>query len=237
MPVSVLARGASVHSEAADAAAGRVFAELGEVDRIFSPYRSDSAISRLNRGELTLAQCPPQVRAAADRCEWARSLTYGLFDARRPDGAWDPSGWVKGWSAQTAFRHLTEVANLDWCLNVGGDVVVASPSGAPFVVGIADPADRARLAARIAISSGAVATSGTGERGGHIWDPRVGRTVEARWVSVSARGPDLAVADVLATAAFVAGVGWEILFATVPGYSGLAVAADRTSVASQDWAE
>ncbi|MGQ0842835.1 MAG: FAD:protein FMN transferase [Sporichthyaceae bacterium] len=236
MPVSVLARGPSAHGEAADGAARRVFADLAEVDSLFSLYRSDSAVSRLNRGEMTLAQCPSQVRAAADACEWARSLTDGLFDARRPDGEWDPSGWVKGWSAQEAFRHLTDVADLDWCLNAGGDVVVASPSGTPFVVGIADPTDRAHLAERIAIVSGAVATSGTGERGGHIWDPRVGRTVKARWASISVRGPDLAVADILATAAFVAGAEWEQLVARLPGYGGLAFAADRTSVASEGWA-
>jgi thiamine biosynthesis lipoprotein len=36
------------------------FAWLREVDAIFSTYREDSEISRLDRGELLLADCRPR---------------------------------------------------------------------------------------------------------------------------------------------------------------------------------
>ena len=50
----------------------QVFAWLRFVDRTFSTYREDSDISRLNRGELTLAQTHESVRSVLRRCEWLR---------------------------------------------------------------------------------------------------------------------------------------------------------------------
>src|SRR5690242_9140042 len=67
LPVSVLARGGSAQSEAAQGAVAAVFAELVEVDRVFSPYRADSDVSRIGAGELTLAESAPEVRDVAAR--------------------------------------------------------------------------------------------------------------------------------------------------------------------------
>jgi thiamine biosynthesis lipoprotein len=49
-----------------------------------------------------------------------------------------------------------------------------------------------------------VATSGTYERGSHIYDPHVGRPV-GDLLSMTVIGPDIVEADVLATAAFAMG--------------------------------
>jgi len=235
LPVSVLARGSLAHSSRADEAVQSVYAELREVDRVFSPYRPDSAVSRLGRGELSLAQTDQVVREVADRCSWARDLTGGLFDATRPDGYWDPSGLVKGWAVERASNRLAEVADLDWCLNAGGDVVVLCPSGQPFTVGIQDPRDQGRVATAISCSSGAVATSGTAARGAHLYDPGSGRPATGSWLSISVRGPSLETADVLATAAFVAGDGWPEVLQAAPGCAGLGIATDGTLHATADW--
>jgi thiamine biosynthesis lipoprotein len=235
MPISVLARGGAAGEEAADAAVARVYAELTEVDAVFSTYRADSPVSRLARGELTLEDCPADVRLVADRCAWARELTGGLFDADRPDGTWDPSGLVKGWAAERAFRHLAGVDGLDWCLNAGGDVLVDSRSGAPFVVGIQDPRDPAQVCATVSCAVGAVATSGTAARGAHIYDPRSGEAVTGS-ASVSVRGPSLELADVLATAAFVAGAQWADVVGRVDGYSALQVDLEGRLTSTPGWA-
>lgn len=67
-----------------------------------------------------------------------------------------------------------------------------------------------------------MATSGTAARGDHILDPRTGRSPSAlRQVSVL--GPALAWADVLATAAFVAGDAALDLIARHPGYEATVV--------------
>jgi thiamine biosynthesis lipoprotein len=232
LPVSVLARGADLGSSA-EAAVRAVYTELRQVDGTFSTYRDDSEISRLGRRELALTDCSPEVQDVARRCAEARDGTGGRFDATTPTGAWDPSGLVKGWAAERAFRHLAAVPGLDWCLNAGGDVLVGSPSGQPFTVGIQDPHDRTRVLAALPLVAGAVATSGTSARGRHLYDPRTSSFVEGTWLSVSVTGPSLETADVLATAAFVAGTEWTSLLPD--GYAGLAVAPDRTLLATPGW--
>ncbi|HEU4948017.1 MAG TPA: FAD:protein FMN transferase [Kribbella sp.] len=235
LPVSVLARGSRARSADADDAVQAVYADLREADRVFSPYRPDSVVSRLGRGELDWDHLDPIVLDVADRCRQAKSLTHGLFDATRPDGWWDPSGLVKGWAVERASRHLGRVGALDWCLNAGGDVTVLCPSGKPFTVGIQDPRDDRRVATAVPCVSGAVATSGTAARGAHLYDPGTGRPVTGRWLSVSVRGPSLETADVLATAAFVAGDRWPDVLAAAPGYEGLGITAAGALHATAGW--
>ena len=72
MPISLALRGRHAATGEGRAAWADVMAELGEVDRVFSTYRSDSVVSRLDRGELHLGECPPEVRevlALAGRAE------------------------------------------------------------------------------------------------------------------------------------------------------------------------
>jgi thiamine biosynthesis lipoprotein len=235
MPISVLARGDAAHAAATQQAVEAVFAELRGVDEMFSTYKPDSVVSRLARREVVLDESPPGVREVAWRCQQAKERTGGLFDATRPDGVWDPSGLVKGWAAARAARHLRDVDGLDWCLNAGGDVVVGSPSGLPFVIGIQDPSDPQRVVTTVARTSGALATSGTAARGTHIYDPRTREARPGRWLSVSVIGPSLETADVLATAAFVAGDAWAQVVASVPGYDGLAISGDLAMTATLGW--
>jgi thiamine biosynthesis lipoprotein len=223
LPISVLARGERARSPEAEVAVRSAFRELVDVDAVFSPYRPDSVVSQLQRGEITLADCDENVRDVADRCDAATELTGGLFNATRPDGRWDPSGLVKGWAAELAARHLGELSDLDWCLNAGGDVVVLAPTGQPFTIGIQDPADAGRIATAVACSTGAVATSGTAARGGHLYDPRNGAPATSQWLSISVLGPSLETADLLATAAFVAGDQWKDVVSLVAGYAGLGI--------------
>lgn len=233
LPISVLARGDGADSGRADAAVRDVFAELTEADRVFSPYKAGSAVSLLARGELTWDRVDPVVREVAERCAVARESTDGLFDADVPGGTWDPSGLVKGWAVEQAGERLREVVDVDWCLNAGGDVLVVCPSGEPFTVGIQDPRDPGRVVASVPRIGGAVATSGTAARGPHLYDPRTGQSVASRWLSVSVSGPSLECADVLATAAFVAGDDWPKML--LAGYEGLGVLADGNLSATAGW--
>ena len=220
LPVSLLARGSLGGAEEAVA---RVFAELHQVDARFSTYQDSSEVSRINRGELALGDAHEDVREVARRCDDAREITGGLFDATTPSGSWDPSGLVKGWAAERAARHLT--GDADWCLNAGGDVLVLTPSGEPFTVGIQDPRDDGKVVQALTTTTAAVATSGTSARGEHLYDPRTGAAPGGSWLSVTVVGPSLETADVLATASFVA--GRPVL---VPGYRAMSVdAAGRLS--------
>lgn len=235
LPVSVLARGDDALSARADAAVREVFADLVEADRVFSPYKPDSAVSRLGRGEVGWDAVDPVVREVAERCDRARDLTGGRFDADLPQGGWDPSGLVKGWAVERAALRLRTVPDLDWCLNAGGDVLVSCPSGRPFRVGIQDPRDPGKVLTSLDRVDGAVATSGTAARGAHLFDPRTGRPVVSDWLSVSVSGPSLEYADVLATAAFVAGDDWPTVLDGLPGYAGLGIFADGNLFTSAGW--
>jgi thiamine biosynthesis lipoprotein len=54
-------------------------------------------------------------------------------------------------------------------------------------------------------------------------------------LSVSVTGPSLEYADVLATAAFVAGDDWPEVVAVLPGYEGLGILADGNLFTTAGW--
>ncbi|WBB82584.1 FAD:protein FMN transferase [Micromonospora sp. WMMD882] len=194
-----------------DELADGVFAWLREVDARFSTYRADSEVRRFGRGEAPLAGASADLRLVLERCADLWADTDGFFDAY-VTGAWDPSGFVKGWATQVASDRLLAAGAANHCLNAGGDVRVRgrSAAGRPWRIGVQDPFDRAATCLVVTGTDLAVATSGDYERGPHVLDPR--RGAPARGLrSVTVVGPDLGVADAYATAAMAmgrAGVGW-----------------------------
>lgn len=193
------------------AAARACFDELREVDRVFSPYRDDSDILRIARGELAMTDASPWVGEVAAACERAEADTGGLFTARW-SGVFDPTGYVKGWAAERAARrHLAPLVARPGVvaagLNAGGDLQLFTAPDADWTwnVAIVDPSDRARVLATVPVRDGAVATSGVAERGAHIVDPRSGRAASGGVASATVVADGLAHADVWATAAVVAG--------------------------------
>jgi thiamine biosynthesis lipoprotein len=210
MPISLALRGRHAQDDGAEAAWQEVLASLREVDWIFSTYRHDSEISRLNRGEVELAACSPLVREVLALAEQARVESGGAFDVRLPgaDGGrtLDPSGVVKGWAVQRASAALEDLDGTDYCLAAGGDMVCRTrvPGSSGWRIGIEDPSDPAAVLAVVPVRNGAVATSGTARRGHHLVDPRSG-VVPTEFASVTVVGPDLTWVDIEATAAFVLG--------------------------------
>ena len=82
-----------------------IVAWLHRVDRIFSTYRPDSDVSRLQRRKIRLADADPLVAEVLGRCADLETATGGYFSARW-DGRIDPTGLVKGWAVEAASRRL-----------------------------------------------------------------------------------------------------------------------------------
>ncbi len=188
-----------------EAAVDGVFAWLREVDARFSPFRPDSEVSRLDRGEVPRPSA--ELREVLDLCEEYRAATGGAFDVRLPGRGLDPCAVVKGWSVQRAAESLRAAGARGFCLNAGGDVVAA---GGPWRVGVRHPEHADRLCTVLEVADGAVATSARYERGDHIVDGRTGRPATGL-LAVTVVAPTLTEADAVATAAFAMGtegVAW-----------------------------
>lgn len=200
----------------------RITARLHEVDALFSPYRPESPLSRLGRGELALADCDPQIAEALRQCARVAQETDGYF-TDHPFGHLDPSGWVKGWAVEEASLALSAAGATTHCVSGGGDVQTA---GGPWRIGVADPLLPGALATVLTGHDLAVATSGTAERGAHIHDPRTGRPATAL-ASLTLVGRRIADTDAYATAAFAMGPDRALAWAAArPGLEALAILPD-----------
>jgi thiamine biosynthesis lipoprotein len=178
---------------------------LEQLEARFSTYRADSEISRIDRGELAVADAHPDVREVLDTCAVLRAESNGAFDAWRGDHL-DPSGYVKGWAGERAADVLRAAGAKHFSLNIGGDVLCAGGrgDGAPWRVGVRSPSDPKMITLVLGVRDGAVATSGLYERGDHVTDARSDEAPRS-WSSVSVLAPDLATADAIATAALAIG--------------------------------
>jgi len=238
MPISIHLRG-TASTALREAAVAAVFAELREVDRVFSTYRPDSEVSQLRAGVLPLEECTPAVAEVIDLCAEASRATGGYFSAwlPGPDGAvappamarFDPTGLVKGWAVERAAAHLAELGD-DYYVSAGGDIALASrPDRPPWRVAVEDPHRPSERVAVLAVAAGGVATSGTAHRGSHIFDP-IGGGPATALASVTVVGPSLMRADVLATAACARGADALSYLDWPAGYQALVVTADGESV-------
>lgn len=194
---------------AVQAALREAVAELHRVNEVFSTYRDDSQVSRLARGELTLADCDPEVAEVLELGAEAERSSDGWFSLRY-EGRLDPTGIVKGWAVERAARRVAESGATGVSVNGGGDVQLLGVPGPerPWRVGVSDPLRPGGLAAVVSAAGAAelaVATSGTAERGAHIVDPRTGRSAVTDLLAVTVVAPTVTWADCWATAAFAMG--------------------------------
>jgi thiamine biosynthesis lipoprotein len=180
-------------------------AVLHDADACFSLYRPESPLSRLRRGELAIDDAPAEVGDVLEECRRVRDLSGGWFDPWAMDGGVDPTGLVKGWAAAEALGVLEAAGVGAAMINAAGDVAVHGRPGHDrrWRIGVRTPESPDVLSC-VVEADGAVATSGQYERGPHVLDPRTGRPANAAR-SATVCGPDLTVADGLATGLLAAG--------------------------------
>ena len=186
------------------------------VDDLFSTYKDDSVISQLRRKEIQIEDTSEEVQEVWNRCIEARDLTDGAFDPWAVEGGFDPSGLVKGWAADKCAQILLDAGAEHIQINAAGDLSLRGGTfegmnTKPWSIGVVNPENRQEVLQVFEIMDGAIATSGTYERGAHIRDPHSGLiAIGAR--SATVIGPDGGLADALATALMVEGRDGAIWF-------------------------
>ena len=196
-------------------AIAQVIQYVRQVDEIFSTYQENSIISRLRRGEVEIGNCSPEVIEVWNLCAFVKELTQGAFDPWAIKGGFDPSGLVKGWAADKCAEILLEAGAEHVQVNAAGDLSLRGgfTPGQPWSIGVVNPDNRLEILQTFEITDGAIATSGTYERGAHISDPHTGMiAIGAK--SATVIGTNGAIADALATALMVAGRDGGIWFTT-----------------------
>jgi thiamine biosynthesis lipoprotein len=201
-------------------------------DETFSTWKPQSPMSRLRRGEISLAEAPSEVAEVLGLCEQARRLSGGWFNPWAMPGGVDPTGLVKGWAVEKALEVLRAAGVEAALLNGGGDLVgIGLPRAAQsWRVGIRHPWDTGALACIVELD-GAIATSGSYERGPHLLDPHSGRLTVAA-ASATVTGPSLGMADALATALAVGGDEVLARIGAIEGYEGYLIRLDGGEAAT-----
>ena len=159
---------------------------------------------------------PSALREGLKRVGWGRVYRDGPRIALPVAGMeLDFGGFGKEYAADRVSTLLQQAGVRHGMVNLGGDVRVLGPrpDGRPWVIGIQHPRDVNGLLAEMALSGGALATSGdyeryfideSGARHCHILNPRSGWPV-THWQCISVLAPTCLAAGALCTVAMLMG--------------------------------
>ncbi|MEY2698749.1 MAG: hypothetical protein RL720_705, partial [Actinomycetota bacterium] len=181
--------------------------EFSRLNQTFSLYLEDSEISQIARGELALSDSSEEMREEYARALDWREKTDGAFTPHRPDGVIDLSGTIKAVAIDAAATLLRGAGFDNFSVNVGGDLTTSgnqSSEETGWITGIVDPLDRSTMLAALRLNADfpAMATSGSAERGEHIW---LRPETTQDFVQATVIAHDIITADVLATAIIAGG--------------------------------
>ena len=195
--------------EIIDPVSSSVFDEIynyfSYIDTTFSTFKITSEITKINEGKLDKQRYSKDIKTILALCEQTKQETDGFFDIKR-NGKLDPSGLVKGWAINNAATMLKQKGLTNYYVDAGGDIQVSghNDKGNPWTVGIRNPFNIKEVVKVLRIVSKGVATSGTYERGNHVYNPKNHKPV-TNIVSLTVIGPNVYEADRFATAAFAMG--------------------------------
>ena len=213
---------------AAESAVRAARRSLEGMDLRFSHYRDDSEITRWQRGETLTVDAVADIQVVLAECARLAADSDGVFVPRNPrTGALDTAGFVKGYAIERAAGLLRSAGLGSFAVSVGGDGYFAGQAapGRAWQVAIQDPSRRYGVASVVAVVDGAVATSGTRERGEHIWAGE-GERAAGPVASFTVVGPSIAEADAYATVGFAMGDAGSAWVAQHEGYRSIAIRTD-----------
>lgn len=184
-----------------------VFEYFKKVDERFSTYKSNSEITKINRGDINSNQFSEEMKEVFNLAEKTKNETNDYFSITKPDGKIDPSGIVKGWAIKNAALLVEKMGYQNYFIEAGGDIASngTDSSHNNWTVGIRNPFGQSEIIKIIEPKGCGVATSGTYARGQHIYNPHEPWQKIEDIVSLTVIGPDIYEADRFATAAFAMG--------------------------------
>ena len=235
-----------------------VFSYFISVDERFSTYKNTSEIFKLNHEMKALvanggapqrdgarteqisnkkSEYPELVISAAmqevlELAKKTKQETHGYFDIQKPDGSIDPSGIVKGWAIKNAADLLRERGVKNFFIDAGGDIQTSgiNADGKEWSVGIRNPFNKSEIVKVIYPRGRGVATSGSYERGNHIYNPLAPEQTLSEIVSITVIGPNVLEADRFATAAFAMGPKGIEFIETLVGFEAYSI--DKNGIAT-----
>jgi thiamine biosynthesis lipoprotein len=168
-------------------------------ERVPTDEQIQVARQQIGYGKIEIRETPPGVRKS------------------QPDLELDLSAVAKGFAVDQVAEVLLSHGATDYLVEIGGEVRAGGKNvaGQPWRIGVEAPLAGVRTVQQVVpLSEMAMATSGDyrnffvvdGKRYSHIIDPRSGRPVEHRLVSVTVLHPSCAAADAWATALLVLGL-------------------------------
>lgn len=171
------------------------------IDNTFSTFKKTSEITKINNGLVDRSQYSDDMREVLRLAKQTKTKTAGYFNIQR-DGMMDPSGIVKGWAIHNAATMIKKMGINQFYVEAGGDIEVGGST--PWRIGIRNPLNVHEIVKVVALRNKGIATSGTYERGKHIYNPYTREPVDDI-LSLTVIGPNIYEADRFATAAFAMG--------------------------------
>src|SRR3989344_1841733 len=201
MPVIVEIRDDSVNENIIS----RVFDLFNYVDEKFSTYKPESEINKINNGEILIENASKDMKEIFKLSEKTKKETDGYFDIVNEDGKYNPSGIVKGWAILNASKLILEAGFSNFYVEAGGDIQVNgfADTNKGWKVGIRSPFNVKEIIKMVYLrNSEGIATSGSYERGSHVYNPKNKLDSLSEIVSITVIGPNIYEADRFATAAY-----------------------------------
>lgn len=216
MPVIIKINDSNVTEEVFE----EIFNYLISIDERFSTYKKNSEITLYNEKKIIKEDLSDDMKKVLELSEKTKKETNGFFDIVY-DGKIDPSGLVKGWAIYNASEILRKKGFKNFYVEIAGDIEIAglNNEGKKWAIGIRNPFDKKENVKVVYLSDKGIATSGTYERGEHIYNPKDKRR-DIEIVSITVIGPNIYEADRFATAAFAMGEKGIYFIEQLVGFEG-----------------
>jgi thiamine biosynthesis lipoprotein len=216
----------------------KVWEHFRHVDEKFSTYKSTSEITHINEGKIKLEQYSQEMKEVMDLCKKTQRETQGFFNIEH-NGKLDPSGIVKGWAIYNASQLLKQNGLHNFFIDAGGDIQVSGKNkeGKEWIVGIRNPFKPEENIKVLHLTDKGIATSGTSERGQHIYNPYSPKEKITDVVSLTVIGLNVYEADRFATAAFAMGKEGIHFIQSLPGFEGYMIDAQGIATFTSNFEE